>query len=92
MGIQDCGISLRKSLTAVAASGVAIDGLVLRHIPCVHDYGFSINSTSSSISLALALVPAASCTAAGVLKSAIGVTIIGNGGVCYMLVIIQESE
>lgn len=67
---------------------VAIDRLVLRHVPCVHDNRFPINGSSAGICLALALVTAATRTTPAVLKSAAGVTIIGNGRVCHMLVII----
>lgn len=85
-------ISLWNSLTAMTPSSVAIDRLVLWHIPRVHDYRLAINSASSSISLALALVSTAACAAAGVLKSAAGVTVIGDGGVCHLLVIITGFE
>lgn len=60
---------------------VAIDRLVLWHIPCVHNYCFAIDGASPGISLTLALVPAAAGAASAVLKSTAGVTIIGNGGV-----------
>lgn len=73
-------------LTAVTSGSVAIDGLILWHIPCIHDDCFAIDGTSPGICLTLALVPAAARAAATVLKPTAGVTIIGNGGVCHMLV------
>lgn len=68
-------------LTAVTPGRVAIDRLVLGHVPCVHNHCFAIDGTSPGISLTLALVPAAASAASAVLKSTAGVTIVGNGGV-----------
>lgn len=76
----------------MTSGSVAIHRLVLWHIPCVHDNGFPINCSSAGVGLALALVTAATCTTSAVLKSAAGVTIIGNGGVCHKLVIITGHK
>lgn len=71
---------------------VAIDGLVLWHVPSVHHYCLAIDSASAGISLTLALVSAAARSTSTVLKSTTGVTIIGNSGVCHVLVIIARLE
>lgn len=77
---------MRKLLTAMTPGSVTIDRLVLWHIPCIHYNRLAINSSSSGIGLTLALVTAATRATPAVLKSAAGVTIIGNGRVCHMLV------
>lgn len=57
-------------LTAMASGSVAVNRLVLWHIPCVHDNRLAINSASAGIGLALALVSAATSAAATILQSA----------------------
>lgn len=72
----------------MTTGSVAINRLVLWHVPCVHDNRFAIDGSSAGIGLALALVTAATRATPAVLKAAAGVTIIRNGRVCHMLVII----
>lgn len=74
------------------SGSVPINRLVLWHIPCVHDDCLAVNSTSARIGLALALVPATTSPATTVLKTAAGVTIIGNRRVCDVLVAGSSSE
>lgn len=72
----------------MTTGSVSVDRLVLGHVPCVHDDRLAINSASAGIGLTLALVPAATRATAAVLKSAAGVTIVGNSRVCHLLVTI----
>lgn len=85
-------VHLWELLTAVTSGSVAINGLILWHVPCIHYDCLSIDSTSASISLTLALIPAAASAGSAVLKSAAGVTIIGNSWVCVVLVTIAACH
>lgn len=66
--IRQMELSRWELLTAMASDSVAVNRLVLWHIPCVHYNRLAVNSASAGIGLALALVPAATSATAAILK------------------------